>query len=115
MLRGIEIHAWSPRRRKIQTVGPTKRFFWHSFEKSFKNAKRGIFPAVLSIKYLVKLFSAYTREEKPKIVASSSFSRRSMICQIILKITSASPKKLLHWRSCFRSHLGEAEVMPNEI
>lgn len=55
----------------------------------------GIFPVVSSTKYLVKLFLAYNEKEKPKIVASSSFSSRSTFRQMILKTTSASQENLL--------------------
>jgi hypothetical protein len=46
----------------------------------------------------VKLFSVYTEEEKPEIVASPSFSRRLIFHQIILKIASVLPDRLLHER-----------------
>ena len=30
--------------------------------------------------------------------------RKKLFCQMFFKIASASPKKLLHWRSCFTSY-----------
>jgi hypothetical protein len=66
--------------------------------------QRDIFPAASSMKHLVKLFPAYTGEEKLEIVDSLSFFRRSKFRQIILKTDSPSPEKLLHQRSRFRSH-----------
>jgi hypothetical protein len=57
--------------------------------------ERGIFPAALFMKHSVELFSAYIGEEKPEIVTSPSFSRRSTFHQIILKIASVSLEKLL--------------------
>jgi hypothetical protein len=65
-------------------------------ELHMKLCQRDIFPAALSMKHLVKLFPAYTGEEKREIVVSPSFSRRPTFRQIILKIVSASPEKLLH-------------------
>jgi hypothetical protein len=71
-------------------------------ELHMKLSQRGIFPAASSMKHMVKLFPAYTGEEKLEIIASPTFSRRPTFRQMILKTAPASPK-LLHQRSCFRS------------
>jgi hypothetical protein len=56
------------------------------------------------MKYLVKLFSVYTEEEKPKIVVSLSFSRRPIFHQTNFENSFNFIREVASRKSYFRNY-----------